>query len=62
MTSDIGLVPLMRSRAVAEVLGVSMWQVDELRRQGVLRSIAVGCRSHRYHPDDVRDFILRRRG
>lgn len=56
------LMPLMRSREVAELLGVSSWQVDDLRRQGLLHSVAVGSRSHRYHPDDVRDFILRRRG
>lgn len=62
MTKAVELMPLMRCRDVAELLGVSSWQVGELRRQGLLRSVAVGGRSHRYHPDDVRDFILRRRG
>lgn len=62
MTNAVELTRLMRCREVAELLGVSSWQVGELRRQGVLRSVAVGDRSHRYHPDDVRDFILRRRG
>ena len=56
------LVRLLRAREVAELLGVSAWQVDALRRQGVLRSVSVGSRTHRYHPQDVREFVRRRRG
>ncbi|MGV8909316.1 MAG: helix-turn-helix transcriptional regulator [Propionicimonas sp.] len=56
------LVRLLRVREVADLLGISVWQVDELRRTGLLRSVSVGSRTHRYHPDDVTEFVRRRRG
>jgi excisionase family DNA binding protein len=55
------LVPLLTSRQVAEVLGVSRWHVDELARRGELVSVLVGSRSRRYHPDDITAFIRRKR-
>lgn len=60
MTTEY-LVPLLTSAQVAEVLGVSRWHVDGLGRSGELASVLVGSRSRRYHPDDVADFIRRKR-
>lgn len=62
MTTVMDIPQLLKSKEVAELLGVSAWQVDELRRQDLLKSVAVGQRSYRYMPEDVMEFIRRRRG
>lgn len=59
---DLEPVHLLRARDVAELLAISTWHLDQLRRDGLIRSVQVGSRSHRYHPDDVQDFVRRRRG
>jgi excisionase family DNA binding protein len=56
------MAPLLRAKEVAELLAVSVWHLDQLRRDGLIRSVHVGARTHRYHPDDVAEFVRRRRG
>lgn len=56
------VAPLLRSRDVADLLAVSVWHLDQLRRDGLIKSVHVGARTHRYHPDDVAEFIRKRRG
>jgi hypothetical protein len=60
---DVEVVaPLLRAKEVAALLAVSVWHLDQLRRDGLIKSVHVGSRTHRYHPDDVADFVRRRRG
>lgn len=54
--------PLLRAQDVADLLAISVWQVDKLRRDGLLPGIAVGSRTWRYHPADIEDFVRRRHG
>ena len=56
------VVPLLRAKEVAALLAVSVWHLDQLRRDGLIKSVHVGSRTHRYHPDDVAEFVRRRRG
>jgi excisionase family DNA binding protein len=56
------VAPLLRAKEVADLLAVSVWHLDQLRRDGLIRSVQVGARTHRYHPDDVAEFVRRRRG
>lgn len=53
---------LLRAKEVADLLAVSVWHLDQLRRDGLIKSVHVGARTHRYHPDDVAEFVRRRRG
>jgi hypothetical protein len=41
---------------------VSVRHLDQWRRDGLIRSVQIGARTHRYHPDDVAEFVRRRRG
>ena len=60
---DVEVVaPLLRAKEVADLLAVSVWHLDQLRRDGLIKSVHVGSRTHRYHPDDVAEFVRRRRG
>ncbi len=60
--TTVNLERLLRSREVAELLGVSSWQVDELRRRGLIVAISIGSRCFRYDPKDVAEFVRRHRG
>lgn len=59
---DFGLRALMKCADVADVLAVSVDQVDRLRREGELLGVKVGQRSYRYEPAEVAEYIRRRRG
>ena len=60
---DVKVVaPCCGLREVADPLAVSVWHLDQLRRDGLIRSVQIGARTHRYHPDDVAEFVRRRRG
>jgi predicted site-specific integrase-resolvase len=60
---DVEVVaPLMRAKEVAAVLAISVWHLDQLRRDGLIKSVHVGSRTHRYHPNDVAEFVRNRRG
>jgi hypothetical protein len=60
---DVDVVaPFLRAKEVADLLAVSVWHLDQLRRNGLIRSFYAGARTHRYHPDDVAEFVRRRLG
>ena len=52
---------LLTRSDVAQILGVTAWTVDDLRRRGVLASIEFGPRRHRYLHEDVLSLIQNRR-
>ncbi|WP_392507522.1 helix-turn-helix transcriptional regulator [Naumannella halotolerans] len=60
--NSIHEVQLLRAKDVAESLAISVWHLDSLRRDGLIKAVQVGARSYRYHHDDVVDFVRRRRG
>jgi len=52
---------LLTRSDVAQLLGVTAWTVDDLRRRGILASIEFGPRRHRYLHEDVLSLIHNRR-
>jgi predicted site-specific integrase-resolvase len=52
---------LLTRAQVANLLGVTAWTVDDLRRRGILPSVEFGPRRHRYTHEDVAGLIQSRR-
>jgi len=52
---------LLTREEAADVLGISVRKLDELRAEGGLQAIEIG-RSVRYHPDTLDRFMRRRTG
>lgn len=51
------MVKLLRVKAVADILGVSPKKVWQLTRDGKLKSILLGPRTIRFHPNDVEELV-----
>ncbi len=56
----VGIDHLLDTEAAAAVLGVSVWTMRRLRRDGDIPAVLIG-RSWRYAPADLRTYINNRR-
>jgi len=54
------LEALLDPQAVAEILGLSPYQVRALARTGELPSVRLGYKTVRFRPSDVEAFVERR--
>lgn len=55
------MISLLTRTEVATLLAVTPWTVDDLRRRGVLASVELGPRRHRYRVADIEQLINDRR-